>query len=696
MSDSWGESHQRGDALLQAGRWQEAADAYDEVIRSRPEATVCHVNMGHALCHLGRWTEAAAAYAGARDLDPSVLGVCANLGDALMRAERWAEAVTPYEEAIREAPDDCSIRINLGHTLMHLERWEDAVGVFRAAIAQEQGKASWHANLAEALFHLNRWAESADEYRRARELDPSAAGVCARLADASTRSGRWEDSISAYRQTIRETLEGEPGADETREAAFERAQNASRLYRELGDALCRLHRWEEASAAVHRANQLNPLWSRAPIGPMDAHIEAWVSGGWSEPTEPPSGPRLMFVMDSDYGELTTVMFFLFAQGLAARSTLLLSERLFLHNRHVLPGRTHPATSREDVVRAVDREKPEIVFLCSAYLFSLHGVMSLDELDELVPQLKSRGCRVVTTDPFLGLLSNLGTSTTVSVDIPADASADLVREKQKQDERLLTNFFGSSRIVADLEHLYPTYPAALDAEAASDARVLSFFNSSLVCPDGPTGPGASETASAERPRWLFILASRDYEAQIMIHGKERFVDTVIHKIHATLDAGRHPVFVAPYDLVQAVIAKMPPTDGVTLLTFCPFKKFLTLLIDAEFAFYWNVVSHSMLLRLMNRQPFFMFDRGHLVRNVTPLYERVVEWYYQGREPTYLSQDQRLDLAELTEQARADSEDAERVARGFARAPAPAEMLARVLRNRPAKSVSREQAQGSIGF
>ena len=647
-SEAWAEHHARGDSLLMAGRTEEAIAAYELAIGCQPTATASYVNMGHGLCHLGRWQAAAAAYSRAQELDPGVAGVCANLGDVLTRLDRWDEATDCYRAATRERPGEASPQVNLGH----------------------------------ALWRLNRWDEAATAYLAALRLDSGLVEVRRLAAFALSAAGRLEEAVGAYQEAIKEATASER-RDRAGSNPVRLATEVSSLHRSLGDVLLKLQRWDEAATAQRRADEFNPSWSRSAPDP-GAEVGRWAARGWSETgAKAPPGPRLMFVLDSDYGELTTVMLLLFGQEMAARATLLLSPRLYVSNRDVLPGRTRPMTSVEDVMQAVDRERPDVVFLCSGYLFSIHELLSLEALERLVRFLREKGCRIVTTDPFLGLLSGLGSSTTVSIDIPSDASPELKREKERQDAKLLAEFSASFRILENVPHLYPTYPAPLGQEAASDPRILSFYNQTLLCPaaDGSaarldSAPGRAAGA-AQKPRWLFILATRDYVAQVMYRGKEAFVDIAIDKIQETLAAGRHPVFVAPHDLIQSIIAKMPPTQGVTLLTFCPFRTFLTLLLDAEFAFYWNVVSHSMLLRLMNQRPFFMFDLGHLIRNVTPLQQRVIDWYYQGRGPMMLRQERGLDLDELRALARDSAAAAGQVSRGLCRAPTPDAMVAGLL-------------------
>src|SRR5207245_1785154 len=197
----------------------------------------------------------------------------------------------------------------------------------------------------------------------------------------------------------------------------------------------------------------------------------WLQGLSTAPAAPqPSFPapatssgrpvRLLFVLDNDYGELTTLMYFVLGQQLAHRATLLLPDRLYAHNADAIRGRTHRYGSLEDVIQMADSEKPDIVFLCSGYLFCAHHIFTPDVLERLIQLLRDRGCRVVTTDPFLGMLSKQDPRTLISIDIPMVhpvwTVGQLTKAKRADEERMWAYFAQSERILRNTFHLYPTF------------------------------------------------------------------------------------------------------------------------------------------------------------------------------------------------------------------------------------------------
>ena len=330
---------------------------------------------------------------------------------------------------------------------------------------------------------------------------------------------------------------------------------------------------------------------------------------------------------------------------------------------------------EDILRVVDAEEPDVVFLCSAYLFSIHGILSREDLERLAATLRERGCGVVTSDPFLGMLSRHDPHSLVSIQIPEESS-ELDLEKMRgikrvEDERLRTHFSHCEKIFRDAPHLYPAFCDVPEHDvAAADSRSVSFFNAKLVCPE--LGSSGEDEGSDSRPHWLFILSRTDYETQTMFEGS-RFTDIVVGNLVDALAAGRHPILIAPDEFVQLVVSRMPTVDGVDILSFCPFNRLISLLLCAEYAFYWNVVSHSILIRLFNRLPVILFDRGHLVRNVTAIYERVVRWYYQGWEPEFRDHRKPLTLETVSAWAGDYRSEADRMLEGFRRAPTPEQMI-----------------------
>lgn len=714
----------RAIALLQLGDWEDAAAGFRAAIALDPADRESWANLVAALLHLARWEEAVVVCRRAIERDPDRAGLHEHLGIALTKLERWDAAVDVLCRAVVLNPDSTEGNTLLHYALLKMERWEEALDALRRVIAREPGSPQLRRGLGTILTQLGRWEEAAEAFRQALALAPDQpeayvglASALARIPASSERTAadrravdaapddataylrlglglaaleRWQDAVTAL----------------TRGSALARTDNVFQYL--LVDPLARLGRGEEALAAYRRAatsggprpdlpaeaaaggpaRPPSAFWSKENLPERVFRIERWLAQLAVSRPAPASAPRLLFVLDADYGELTTLMYLVLGRAVYSQGTLLLPERLFENNPDALRGRTRQYRSVDDILQVVDQERPDVVFLCSGYLFPVHYLLSVDDLARLVGGLRRRGCRVVTADPFLGMFSQRAPRDLVTIDIPSrphdrEFMRGLLEVKKAEEERLWTVFTGAEAILRDTYHLYPAFCDVPPREAtATDARNLSFFNPALVCPELATGgAGASSPAEGARPHWLFVLSRTDYEAQQLFETLPGFIDLVVEKLLETLAAGRHPILIAPSEMIAALGCRLPTTQGMDLVAHCSFNQFTSLLLGAEHAFYWNVLSHSLLIRLFNNLPNVVFDRGHLIRNVPAVYPRVIQWYYQGWEPPLIDHRQALTLESVAAWTEPYRQNAQRLGERFRRAPTPEDMIAAALDRHP---------------
>ena len=84
--------------------------------------------------------------------------------------------------------------------------------------------------------------------------------------------------------------------------------------------------------------------------------------------------------------------------------MLMPQELYSHNREGLPIPVELYSSAEDLSRAVEEWRPDLVLLFSAYRFANDGVLSREALSTFLDSLQRRGCRIITSDPFPGFRS----------------------------------------------------------------------------------------------------------------------------------------------------------------------------------------------------------------------------------------------------------------------------------------------------
>ncbi len=383
--------------------------------------------------------------------------------------------------------------------------------------------------------------------------------------------------------------------------------------------------------------------------------------------------RSLFVIDHDFGALGTVMYLLHRQPLSAQTTILLPRRAYELNKVRLPMASRPYQSLQDILDVVEIESPDVVFLFSGYLIAAQGLLTLRDLRRLIGALRRRGCRVATSDPYLGTHSQI-VDAEIAVHGPVARLARFYdRQKVKRHVRSLAD------ILEDVTHIYPV---PIDQPQAGGAKRVCFFNPLYI-------RGAEElranTATVSRlsdpakrgQRWLFVLAQFDLEFQEETYGRRAFVERVAGKMREALDNGRQPMFIGPAAITEDLSRRFPPGSGVSFLPTCSFEEFQERLLDAEIVFYWQIFSTSAFFRLWNGLPVFFFDQGHNARVLKPLREAGLKHYYLAGPPVYLDIDKPLDAAELARLGAGFSQSAHDVRKRLASLPNPSEMVSAII-------------------
>jgi hypothetical protein len=343
--------------------------------------------------------------------------------------------------------------------------------------------------------------------------------------------------------------------------------------------------------------------------------------------------RSLIIVSRDYGELALAVSLLRGQQLARATALLLPERLFRENQAALPVPALPYATLDDLLSAVNAHQPELVFLFSGYRLALEQVLPEASFNMLLRRLDQIGCRVFTSDPFLGLASSV---TRHQLSGPL-----LVPGEPALKRWLVRGVLGLQRRTANVlavpsletvTHLYPT------AIPVTNDRIprASFFNSTVIQPAGNSPEAGKSNPTAPVPRWLFVLSAADLHVQQVMLGLRQFTQVVLGFLRHTLEAERHATLIAPPLIIDKLVGVLPNT--VELLPGCPVLEFERRMLEAEYVFSWNPFSFSQLPRMVNERPIFFFDRGHAARAVKPYYDVARACHFGGWEPRYLDQRQ----------------------------------------------------------
>ena len=109
-------------ALYDAGRYEEALQAYKEALVERPESARLHLNVGDALFQLGDFEGALGEFERVSAADDQALAALGhyNKGNAHFQLQDYAAAAEAYQQALQRVPGDADAKANLELALQRL------------------------------------------------------------------------------------------------------------------------------------------------------------------------------------------------------------------------------------------------------------------------------------------------------------------------------------------------------------------------------------------------------------------------------------------------------------------------------------------------------------------------------------------------------------------------------------------------
>ncbi|MGC1616724.1 MAG: tetratricopeptide repeat protein [Candidatus Acidiferrum sp.] len=109
-----------GESYDLAGRNDEAAEAYQQAIKAKPDEPGYYNNLGNVLARAGKIDEARAAYTKSAELDPTKAATAwRNFGISLYNANRLGDAVEPLQKSAELDPKSAQTWYLLGASLVY-------------------------------------------------------------------------------------------------------------------------------------------------------------------------------------------------------------------------------------------------------------------------------------------------------------------------------------------------------------------------------------------------------------------------------------------------------------------------------------------------------------------------------------------------------------------------------------------------
>jgi protein O-GlcNAc transferase len=230
------EWRKRGNAHLNSGNLDEAADCYRRGVEVNPDDSICYSNLGYALGELGQAAESQEMLLKAVELNPADFDAHYLLGNLARARGEWLQAIARYREALKAKPDFDLCRRELCISLaqagqirearealeqgpafavdsadfyyfrgnLHLaaDEFDDALANFRQADKLQPRDASILINLGVAQLKRRDVFPALETYRSILEFEPDNVQAHANMAIAYQQSSQLDQAIQSYRYAL--------------------------------------------------------------------------------------------------------------------------------------------------------------------------------------------------------------------------------------------------------------------------------------------------------------------------------------------------------------------------------------------------------------------------------------------------------------------------------------------------------------
>jgi tetratricopeptide (TPR) repeat protein len=185
-----------------AGRLQQAADLYRQILAEQPRhADSLHL-LGLVAYKTGRLEEAAGLIADAIQQDSAKAPYCFNLGVVLQKQGKLDEAAEAYGRAVKLNPSYVEALSNLGNVLLEQGKLDRAEAAYRQALRLSPNSAEAHNNFGVALKEQGQFAQAVASYEQALKLNPHHVEAQNNLGVALRDHGRLDDAVAAFTQAL--------------------------------------------------------------------------------------------------------------------------------------------------------------------------------------------------------------------------------------------------------------------------------------------------------------------------------------------------------------------------------------------------------------------------------------------------------------------------------------------------------------
>jgi tetratricopeptide (TPR) repeat protein len=192
----------KGAALAQIQRYEEALLVLDEVIKVEPDFPGAWYNRGAVFSQRYQYEEAVAAYNEALKYKSDFFDAWINRGDSLDELGQYKEAVESYDKALKLKLDDFIAWYNRGILLGKLGRYKEAIESYDKALKLKSDFPEAWINRGYALNKLGCYKESIASCEEALKYNPDHPQAWFNIACSQSQLGEIDQAIASLQKAI--------------------------------------------------------------------------------------------------------------------------------------------------------------------------------------------------------------------------------------------------------------------------------------------------------------------------------------------------------------------------------------------------------------------------------------------------------------------------------------------------------------
>ncbi len=163
------------EALEMQGKWDQAAQEYEQILKHNPKLPGIHFRIGRLLLSKpdpgpSAGDEAKKEFEEELRIDPSNAGAEYVLGELASQTQQWDDAVEHFSRAAKFDPGFGDAFLGQGAALISARRFADAIAPLETAVKIEPGNPTAHYSLATAYSRAGRKQEADREFAVHKQL----------------------------------------------------------------------------------------------------------------------------------------------------------------------------------------------------------------------------------------------------------------------------------------------------------------------------------------------------------------------------------------------------------------------------------------------------------------------------------------------------------------------------------------------